>query len=104
VVGAHPLPGAGPAAVPGLRARPGLLGALTWSAVSPPLAAEWHPTRNGALTADQVSAESRRRVWWLCAAGHEWRALIHARAREERGCPACEACALATGRPRLAAA
>jgi hypothetical protein len=59
------------------------------ASTSPALTAEWHPTRNGALTPDQVSDRSRRRVWWRCEAGHEWSATVVARARDERGCPGC---------------
>ena len=33
----------------------------------PDLAKEWHPTKNGDLTPDQVLWGSNRRVWWQCA-------------------------------------
>lgn len=36
------------------------------STTHPELAAQWHPTRNGNLTPDKVTAGSARRVWWLC--------------------------------------
>ena len=36
----------------------------------PELAAEWHPTKNGALTPEQVLAGSEKRVWWQCGRGH----------------------------------
>jgi hypothetical protein len=32
----------------------------------PELAAEWHPTLNGALTFDQVCTASTIPVWWQC--------------------------------------
>ena len=35
------------------------------SKVNPSLAKEWHPTKNGSLTPDQVSADSTQKVWWL---------------------------------------
>ena len=43
----------------------------------PDLVAQWHPTRNQALTPEAVTCGSARRVWWLCRAGvcghdHEW--------------------------------
>ena len=32
--------------------------------VNPELAREWHPTRNGDLTADSVTCSSFKKVWW----------------------------------------
>lgn len=55
----------------------------------PDLAAQWHPTENGALTPQQVVAGSRRKVWWQCQQGHVWRASIVSRARSGAGCPFC---------------
>ncbi|MBR3690640.1 MAG: IS21 family transposase [Eggerthellaceae bacterium] len=54
----------------------------------PDLAAEWHPTRNGDLRPDAVTAGSSRKVWWRCEKGHEWEAEV---ARRNRGaeCPYC---------------
>ena len=54
----------------------------------PALAAQWHPTKNGALTPRDVTAGSMRRVWWRCEKGHEWQAMIFSRA-EGSGCPYC---------------
>lgn len=53
----------------------------------PEIAETWHPTRNGDLTPDRVTAGSRRRVWWRCQKDpyHEWDAIISLRAK--RGCP-----------------
>lgn len=57
----------------------------------PLVAAEWHPTKNGALTPEGVTCGSNKRVWWKCGAcGHEWKALIYSRAGAQRcGCPRC---------------
>ena len=33
--------------------------------VNPPLAQQWHPTRNGTLKPSDVTAYSSRKVWWL---------------------------------------
>lgn len=59
----------------------------------PTIAAEWHPTRNGALTPDGIQASSPREVWWKCAeaADHEWKSSPNQRVRngEARGCPFC---------------
>jgi hypothetical protein len=75
----------------------------------PDLAGEWHPSRNDGLGPDEVSAGSNRRVWWRCAAGHEWEAQVGSRARGGTGCPFCagrrptENTCLAAVEPRLAA-
>ena len=55
----------------------------------PDLAAEWHPTKNGELTLDLVTPGSSRKVWWICAKGHEWQAQIYSRATLGTGCPIC---------------
>jgi hypothetical protein len=41
------------------------------SVTHPELAAEWHPTRNGELSAENVTAGSSKKVWWSCKFGHE---------------------------------
>ena len=76
--------------------------------VDPQLARQWHPTENGALTPEQVTARSSKKVWWRCAHGHEWQATIVSRTKGA-GCPYCAGrCAtaktcLATVFPALAA-
>lgn len=52
------------------------------------LAQEWHPTKNGDLTASQISAGSEQKVWWLGICGHEWEASPKSRNRGN-GCPIC---------------
>jgi len=76
----------------------------------PIVAAEWHPTRNGATEPAGVVATSARRCWWRCASDptHEWRAAIRDRTRRFQGCPYCagrratEATSLAALHPILA--
>ncbi len=81
------------------------------SAVRPDLAVQWHPTRNGELTPDQIVAGSTKVVWWKCAAGpdHEWRSQVAVRsAKPSAGCIFCAGQrasvtnSLATRRPDLA--
>lgn len=56
----------------------------------PEIAAQWHPTLNGALTPSMVSPGSHRKVWWICPEGHVWKAVIHSRAGSQKsGCPVC---------------
>ncbi|MBS72613.1 MAG: methyltransferase-like protein [Thermoplasmata archaeon] len=59
-------------------------------AVSPELAAQWHPTKNGDLTPDRIAAGSNKKVWWKCSEGpdHEWEAVVSSRLAG-RGCGFC---------------
>ena len=61
------------------------------AALFPDVAAEWHPTKNGRLTPDEISAGNDEKVWWKCPAGpdHEWRAAVGSRTGNETGCPFC---------------
>ena len=68
----------------GKRVAPG----LDLRSLFPDIAAQWHPTKNGVLTPDQVTPGSHRRVWWRCDQGHEWSALVKSRV-EGCGCPVC---------------
>lgn len=54
------------------------------------LSKEWHPTKNDGLTPEQVTAGARKNVWWLCASGHEWQAMVFKRSKGA----SCERCRL----------
>ena len=58
--------------------------------LNPTLAEEWHPTKNGDLTPNDVTSSSNKKVWWKCDKGddHEWQSSI-ANRTNERGCPIC---------------
>ena len=58
--------------------------------LNPELAKEWHPTKNGKLTPNDVTPGSNKRVWWKCPKGddHEWRASVIGR-QSGKGCPVC---------------
>lgn len=56
--------------------------------VHPELAKQWHPTKNGELTPNQVGYKSANKVWWMCEEGHEWKTIISSRHRGT-GCPYC---------------
>lgn len=45
----------------------------------PAVADQWHPTRNGSLTPDQVAGKAARSAWWRCSNGHEWSEVISQR-------------------------
>ncbi len=57
----------------------------------PAIAAQWHPTKNGNLTAAQITAGSGIKVWWQCGKGpdHEWPAPPAQRTRRNESCPFC---------------
>jgi len=55
---------------------------------SPEVASQWHPTKNGSLTPEMISAGSDKKVWWACTFGHEWKTSVANRATGT-GCPKC---------------
>lgn len=73
------------------------------------LAAQWHPTRNGNLTPNDVVSGTKKRVWWSCPKDvtHEWQAAVSSRV-SGTGCPFCSnqklhiSNCLATVKPDLA--
>lgn len=54
----------------------------------PMLAVQWHPTKNGSLTPEQIPPGTTRKVWWRCEKGHEWQASVASRV-SGCGCPVC---------------
>lgn len=56
--------------------------------VRPELAKEWHPTANGALTPQQITVGSGKKVWWRCPHGHEYQATVLHRGHGTN-CPIC---------------
>jgi len=60
------------------------------------LASEWHPTLNGALTAQMVSRGSQIEIWWQrdCfnnGISHEWHAMPSSRTdKKPQSCAICE--------------
>lgn len=69
--------------------------------VSPQLVQEWHPTRNGSLTPQEVTAHSTQKVWWQCTEGHEWPAKVDSRSSGS-ACPFCSGRLPITGETDLA--
>ena len=57
--------------------------------LNPEIANEWHPSKNGYLTPNDVTTGSGKKVWWQCEKGHEWEAIIKSRAKSGQGCPFC---------------
>lgn len=49
---------------------------------------EWNYDKNREISPEEVTEHSGKKVWWRCAKGHEWKAVIDSRARGHR-CPTC---------------
>jgi len=58
--------------------------------VYPKIAKQWHPTKNGELTASDVISGSNKKIWWKCDKGddHEWITFLGNRVKG-KSCPFC---------------
>lgn len=58
----------------------------------PEIAKEWHPTKNGTLTPNDVTAKSTVKVWWQCPIDkdHFYRSRIFSRTSRKSKCPICQ--------------
>lgn len=56
--------------------------------ISPQIAKQWHPTKNGDRTPNNITAKNKCKAWWICEFGHEWESSIGARV-DGTGCPYC---------------
>jgi hypothetical protein len=63
---------------------------------NPPLAAEWHPTKNGSTLPIHIIAGSAKKFWWQCDKGHEWLASVGMR-NTGVGCGVCANRVVMTG-------
>ena len=55
----------------------------------PELAKEWHPTKNGDLTPNDITVGRFKPVWWKCQkCGYEWQSTPNNR-KKGIGCPCC---------------
>ncbi|MBR3326217.1 MAG: zinc-ribbon domain-containing protein, partial [Atopobiaceae bacterium] len=71
----------------GRRPTPGVNDLAT---TNPDIALEWDRESNGNLTPTNVTAKSRKKVWWVCTRGHKWQAIISRRTGERNlACPYC---------------
>ncbi len=61
---------------------------LRLSVTHPDLVEQWDVLKNGPLTPDQVTAHSKKMVWWRCKRGHTWQSPVNKRIRGD-GCPYC---------------
>lgn len=65
--------------------------------VNPEVGAEWHPTKNGSLTAQDITVGAVGIFWWKCGNGHEWSARVNDRVGQGSGCIKCYRNGLVTG-------
>lgn len=71
--------------------------------LEPEIAAQWHPSLNGAVTPEMVTVGAHRKVWWQCEEGHAWKAVIYSRTGTMKcGCPVCAGVVKAPPRRRYA--
>ena len=66
-------------------------GVNSLAATRPDLSADWHPSLNGDLTPEQVSAGTNRKVWWRCPEGHDYPMAVNNRSRKKRA-SSCSVC------------
>lgn len=59
--------------------------------IHPEIAAQWHLTKNGTLTPNDVVPGSSKKIWWQCDknANHTWLTAIYHRTRNKTGCSFC---------------
>lgn len=79
------------------------LGENDLAATHPDIARQWHPIKNGDLLPCDVTAGSRRKVWWTCDKGHEWQATVTSRTNHT-GCPVCAGKRIIPGENDMASA
>jgi glutaredoxin len=60
----------------------------SFEALFPAVAKEWDRALNAPLTPDLFTPGSGQKIWWRCADGHSWSAVISARCNGS-GCPYC---------------
>lgn len=72
----------------------------------PHLALQWHPTKNGTLSPEQVTYGCSKQVWWYLEYydeelgkifEFEWKASVNARTNHDTGCPYLSNAAVWTG-------
>lgn len=61
----------------------------TLAELFPNIAKDWHPTKNGAKTPNNITPGVGYKAWWLCDKGHEWSVSVSTRVNQKTGCPYC---------------
>ena len=55
----------------------------------PNIIKEWHPTKNGSLKPEYISAHTHKKMWWICSKGHEYQMVVKHKTEDNCGCPIC---------------
>ena len=56
----------------------------------PHIAEEWHPTKNGKLTPENLTFGSTKTIWFQCEKNHEYKTRLNNRCGKKKyGCPTC---------------
>jgi hypothetical protein len=65
----------------------------------PDIAQEWHPIKNGDLSAKDITPGSQKVIWWLCSndKSHEWHCRVNDRVSKGARCPFCSGRKVCTG-------
>jgi hypothetical protein len=58
------------------------------STTHPNLIKEWHPTKNGETTTNDITKGSDKKYWWLCESNHSYLCSVSNKVLG-RGCPYC---------------
>lgn len=74
-----------------------LAGFNDFATINPKASKYWNYQKNGALSPDMVSPDSKKIVWWRCDIGHEWRNTVSGQNRRVNICPFCSNEAVLTG-------
>lgn len=65
------------------------------STTHPQLANEFHPSKNGDISPDNIVAGTHKKIWWICKeisenpCGHIWQSTGSHRTHRSQGCPPC---------------
>ena len=73
--------------------KPSSQGFVSLYAYSKSIARQWHPIKNGTLTANEIAKGSDAIAWWKCNKGpdHEWQAVVYSRTKTRTAqCPFCK--------------
>ena len=59
--------------------------------LNPELSRFWHYEKNAPLTPEDVTAQSNKRLWWVCQKGHTWKQSVNVMSKlsPEKFCPFC---------------
>ena len=66
-----------------------LRGENDFASVHPELLPEWDYEKNQDIDPERITYQARKKVWWLCARGHSWKAEIFHRVNDGTACPVC---------------